>query len=340
MATKTVNEVILNKISVGGKAPKAIYKGSTEVKKVYKGSTLVYEKGDVTYTLTGSNSSCAGGQTSITFTVQSYKSSSTRVNFTTSNVSIISGSGASVSAVRTGSGTYSYVDITIPANNSYTSNVTYKIRVTQPTSGLTVDLTGTAYSKTAYLTLSKLGFRFSGVFPSSGFVLGVSNLVMGSGGTHYENFWGEDSSMQGYAIYNNVIDGVRVSGIDGNSQPGTHYGVVYWNNTRQNGSAVNEFTWGPRFKNGDTFSAAFYFGATWAGSSAYQGNTWYFHLRDLSSGKSYLKAATSSKYWEVGVQPAYIGVTTQFQNITADATVDLVADFNWSWDNSWRNGYI
>ena len=35
--------ILLNKIKVGGKAPKAIYKGSKEVKCVYKGSTLVYD---------------------------------------------------------------------------------------------------------------------------------------------------------------------------------------------------------------------------------------------------------------------------------------------------------
>ena len=35
--------ILLNKIKVGGKAPKAIYKGGTEVKCVYKGSTLVYD---------------------------------------------------------------------------------------------------------------------------------------------------------------------------------------------------------------------------------------------------------------------------------------------------------
>jgi hypothetical protein len=35
--------ILLNKIKIGSKAPKAIYKGGTEVKCVYKGSTLVYD---------------------------------------------------------------------------------------------------------------------------------------------------------------------------------------------------------------------------------------------------------------------------------------------------------
>ena len=35
--------ILLNKIRIGGKAPKAIHKGGTEVKCVYKGSTLVYD---------------------------------------------------------------------------------------------------------------------------------------------------------------------------------------------------------------------------------------------------------------------------------------------------------
>jgi hypothetical protein len=35
--------VLLNKIRVGGKAPKSIHKGSTEVKCIYKGGTLIYD---------------------------------------------------------------------------------------------------------------------------------------------------------------------------------------------------------------------------------------------------------------------------------------------------------
>ena len=43
MATKTVSEITVNNIRIGGKAPKSIWKGSTEVKEVKKGSTTVYK---------------------------------------------------------------------------------------------------------------------------------------------------------------------------------------------------------------------------------------------------------------------------------------------------------
>lgn len=335
MATKTVSEITVNNIRIGGKAPKSIWKGSTEVKEVKKGSTTVYKKENVTYTLTGSNSSCSNGATQISFTVNSYKGSSTAVALSTSNVSIISGSGASVSSVSLSSGYKYTVKITIPSNSSYTSDVTYKIRITQPNSGQTIDLTGTAYRKQAYLSLNKLGFRFSGQFPSQGFDLGVSTVVMGSQGTHYEDFWGVDSgtTVNGGVGYN-WIDEARVSNIDDNgNNTGREY--VYYNNATQNGDPINVFNWGPSFKNGDTFSVAFKFGGTWAGTSAYQGYTWYFHLKQFSG--NYIKAATSSKYWEVGTQPCYIGIDTVFQNINADARVDLIVDFNWSWSNYWWN---
>ena len=49
--TKTISEITINKIRIGGKAPKAIYKGEVEVKKVTKGSTVIYQKEDVSYVL-------------------------------------------------------------------------------------------------------------------------------------------------------------------------------------------------------------------------------------------------------------------------------------------------
>ena len=49
--TTSRTEILVNNIRIGGKAPKSIWKGSTEVKKVQKGSTVVYEKGPITYTL-------------------------------------------------------------------------------------------------------------------------------------------------------------------------------------------------------------------------------------------------------------------------------------------------
>lgn len=43
------NAITINKIRIGGKAPKAIYKGGVEVKKVTKGSTVVYQKVDTSF---------------------------------------------------------------------------------------------------------------------------------------------------------------------------------------------------------------------------------------------------------------------------------------------------
>ena len=68
MATKTVSEITINKIRIGGKAPKKIMKGSTEVMKVIKGSTVVYQKENVVYTLNGT-----GGST--------FAASNTRIDF-------------------------------------------------------------------------------------------------------------------------------------------------------------------------------------------------------------------------------------------------------------------
>ena len=43
------NAITINKIRIGGKAPKSIWKGSKEVMKVTKGSTVVYQKVNTTY---------------------------------------------------------------------------------------------------------------------------------------------------------------------------------------------------------------------------------------------------------------------------------------------------
>ena len=81
MATKTVNEITVNNIRIGGKAPKAIYKGGVEVKEVKKGSTVVYKKENVTYTLTGNSPSYTSSATTVQFTAYSYKGSGTVVTF-------------------------------------------------------------------------------------------------------------------------------------------------------------------------------------------------------------------------------------------------------------------
>lgn len=331
MATKTINEITVNNIRVGGKAPKSIWKGSTEVKEVKKGSTTVYKKENVTYTLTGSGNQYSSSSTTVTLTANSYKGSNTPVGLTTSNVSVISGTSATIKSVSLSSGYIYNIVVNVPSTY-YANGTSIKIRVTQPVSGQTIDLT--ASPKTAYLTLRKLGFRFSGNFPSPGFDVGVSTVILGQNGTHYENFWGQDT-VGSYSITNNWLSGVMNSNIDSNGNNTGVRNYVYYNNTTQNGGNQYDFTWGPQVKNGDVFSASFWFGAPWVGTSAYNNYTWYFHVKEFS--KNYIKPVSSSKYWEVGVQPALHGVQTTFQNINADATVDLIADFNWSWSSSWSN---
>jgi hypothetical protein len=332
MATKAVNEITINNIRIGGKAPKAIHKGGVEVKEVKKGSTVVYKKENVTYTLTQKNvPSYTSSATSITVSVNSFKGSSTPVALTTSNVSITSGTSASITSVSLSSGYIYNIVVKIPSGY-YNNRTTIKVKVTQPVSGQSIELS--INPATAYLTLNKLGFRFSGAFPAPGFDLGVSTIILGPNGTHFENYWGQDS-LGSYGISQNWISGVMSSYIDSSGNVTGVRNYVYYNNNQQQGEGSNSHTWGPMVKNGDTFSASFYFGATWAGTSAYNNYTWYFHVKDFSG--NYIKPASSSKYWEVGTQPCYIGVTTTFQNITADKRVDLIADFNWSWNSSWWN---
>lgn len=43
------NAITVNKIRIGSKEPKAIYKGSTEIMEVYKGSTLIYKKANTSF---------------------------------------------------------------------------------------------------------------------------------------------------------------------------------------------------------------------------------------------------------------------------------------------------
>lgn len=331
--TKTISEITINNIRIGGKAPKSIWKGSKEVKEVRKGSTVVYKKENVTYTLARGNETVSNKVVITNLIVDSFKGN--RAAYIPITATVLSGN-LTVTVRNNGK---SNMDIQCKindgANNTTTARV-YKFRLTQDVSGLTVDVTLTQLGRSAYyLTLRKLGFRFSGSMPSQGFDLGVSTVVMGVHGTHYEDFWGEDSGQTvGGVGGSNWIDGARLSNIDSNGNTGVR-NYVYYNNNQQQGEGSNSHTWGPMVKNGDTFSAAFYFGGTWAGTSAYQGYTWYFHVKQFSN--NYIKPATSSKYWEVGTQPCYIGVTTTFQNITSDKTVDLIVDFNWSWSNYWSS---
>lgn len=332
--TKTISEITVNNIRIGGKAPKSIWKGSTEVKEVRKGSTVVYKKENVTYTLARGNETVSNKVVITNLIVDSFKGN--RAAYIPITATVLSGN-LTVTVRNNGLNNMDIqCKINDGANNTTTARV-YKFRLTQNVSGLTVDVTLTQLGRSAYyLTLRKLGFRFSGSMPSQGFDLGVSTVVMGVNGTHYEDFWGVDSgtTVNGGVGYN-WIDEARLSNIDSNGNNTGPRDYVYYNNERQNGSPANVFSWGPQFKNGDAFSVAFKFGGTWAGTSAYQGYTWYFHVKQFSN--NYIKPATSSKYWEVGVHPCYIGIDTVFQNINADATVDLIVDFNWSWSNYWSN---
>lgn len=149
MATKTISEITINKIRIGGKAPKAIYKGSTEVKKVTKGSTVVYQKENVTYTLTGYGTNIGGSTTTVTFTISSYKGTNTAVAISKSNVSVTAGSGT-VSSVTANGTTYT-IKVTVAANNT-TSGRTHTIKVTQPTSGLSITVSASQGGQSSLVT--------------------------------------------------------------------------------------------------------------------------------------------------------------------------------------------
>lgn len=158
MATKTVNEITINNIRIGGKAPKKIMKGSSEVKEVKKGSTVVYKKEDVTYTLTSNNPTASASATTITFTIQSYKGSSTSVK---PSATVISG-GGSIASITAGSGTSWNIVVNISANTS-TSSKTHQIGVSQPGADgngvQSISPTGTQSGKSTSTTY-KINFYF------------------------------------------------------------------------------------------------------------------------------------------------------------------------------------
>lgn len=329
MATKTVNEITINKIRIGGKAPKKIMKGSTEVKEVRKGSTVVYKKEDVTYTLTGNNTTNSATQTQATFTVNSYKGSSTAVALSTSNVSITSGSATLVSVVSSG-GTKYAITIQTGGNNSTSSTRTFKIKVTQPTSGQSIELTCTQSKKTAYLTLRSIGFAFSGSFPTRFFAARCTDL-----------------NIRGSYQINEKWNGQLYSSVTGSAMNGPSrdcYSYMDMGSSDHNYQVYSTYdhrqeALGTMVSNGDSISYYFTFGQTWSGTTAYQGNTWYMHTKEQVSGKKYLPDKTTSMSWQTYVQPSGpIGFNSVFQNITEDKNnYDLIIDLNWSWGNYWSN---
>lgn len=313
MATKTVSEITINKIRIGGKAPKKIMKGSTEVKKVTKGSTIVYQKEDITYTLDGTGGATfAASNTKIDFTVSSYKGSSTSVALSASNVSVTAG-GGSVYSVENTTGYYYRITLSVSENTSTVFTKTHTIVVTQPTSGLTLTLSATQSKKGYYLQINRIGFRFSGAFPTNIFDITLNSVYINTntGGTnlYYEDLYGT-STNPGHL-------------------PDSTKGVWYYNQRSINGPIVTNGCW---------FGANFSFGGTWAGSSAYSGNTMHLIFKDATSGSSYIVERSSSNLWQVGVQPTSpLGVQTAFVNINATKSIDLCIDVNWSWSGSWHS---
>ena len=320
MATKTLTEILVNKISVGGKAPKSIYKGSTEVKKVYKGSTLIYEKGSVTYTLTVSGNTIDANGTSISFTVQSYKGTGkTPVTITSSNISGTSNKMTNMAISHQGSGTYK-ITFTVPKNTT-TGSPAFPITVTQPVSGLTAS--GNCYQSQHTLTISRIGFRFSGSFPtSSGIECRCTNLNLG--GTYkYENWNGSQASTGNYGPMEGNCRTISTT----TSYPTS---AVYWN--------ISDLG-SPKVTNGTGWQFSFLFGASWSGTTAYSGNTWYMHVREDKNKTSniYIPQTTSSMSWQTYKQPSGpIGWSGVFGNITTTSTAyDLIVDVNWSWGSYW-----
>lgn len=320
MAQKTISEITINKIRIGGKAPKSIWKGSTEVKKVTKGSTVVYQKENVTYTLTNTaGGSYSASTTTINFIVQSYKGSSTAVGISTSNVSVTAG-GGTVSSVTNTTG-YSYnIAITVAANTSTTSAKTHTIKVTQPVSGNTVTISATQQKRSYYFSIERVGFRFSGSFPSfAGIDCRCTNLTI-NGVNVNEDWNGSQASSGDYGPMGGSSRMIQAS----SSQGG---GTIYYTSP----------TWSPSktVYDGQGFQCSFVFGATWSGTTAYQGSTWNMTFSDTYSGKSYIASKTSSMQWQVATQPSGpIGMSTTFQNINAQGkniSGDLVVNVIWTW---------
>lgn len=320
MATKKVNEITINKIRIGGKAPKKIMKGSTEVKEVKKGSTVVYKKEDVTYTLTNTaGGTYAASVTTINFIVQSYKGSSTAVGISTSNVSVTAG-GGTVSSVTNTTG-YNYnIAVTVAANTSTTSTKTHTISVTQPVSGNTVTISATQSKKSYYFSVERVGFRFSGSFPTIGGIeCRCTNLNVG-GISFHEDWNGSQASTGNYGSMGGNCKTITTSVTQGS-------GTIYYTSP----------TWNPGkiVYDGSGFQCSFYFGATWSGTTAYSGSTWNMTFSETYSGKTYLVSKKSSMQWQTYTQPSGpIGVSTTFQNINAQGkniSGDLIVNAIWTW---------
>lgn len=321
MAQATVNEITVNNIRIGNKAPKSIWKGSTEVKEIRKGNTVVYKKENVTYTLTNT----AGGNhaatvTTINFIVQSYKgTNNTPVGISASNVSVTAG-GGTVSSVTNTTG-YNYnIAVTVAANTSTTSTKTHTIKVTQPVSGNTVTISATQLKMSYYFSIGRVGFRFSGSFPSIGGIeCRCTNLNVGGVSVH-EDWNGSQAGSGNYGPMGGNCRQITTS----SSQGG---GTIYYTSP----------TWNPTkiVYDGSGFQCSFIFGATWSGSTAYQGSTWNMTFSDTYSGKSYIASKTSSMQWQVATQPSGpIGMSTTFQNINAQGkniSGDLVVNVIWTW---------
>lgn len=323
MATKTLTEITVNNIRIGGKAPTAIYKGGTEVKEVYKGSTLVYKKGDITYTLTVSGQTVAATATTVTFTVNSYKGSNkTPVEITASNVSGTSTSTmTNMTITHQGSGVYK-ISFTVPKNTK-TGSPAFPIKITQPVTGLTA--TANCYQDQHYLVINKIGFRFSGAFPSQGGIeCRCTNLNLG-GTSRHENWNGSQASTGNYGSMGGACRTISTT-----SAVGYLANAVFWNETSLNG---------PKVTNGTGWQFSFYFGAAWSGTTAYAGNTWYMHVRDDMNKTSniYIPQTTSSMGWQTYTQPSGpMGWSGVFRDIvTTSESYDLIVDVNWSWGNYW-----
>lgn len=328
MATKTVSEITVNNIRIGGKAPKSIWKGSTEVKEVKKGSTTVYKKENVTYTLSIMSTGQAGAQsTEIRHYIYSYKGSSTPIALSTSNIQVTAGGGTVKSVtVHASYPTCYVVVIGISANSSSHNTVTHTIKVTQPVSGQSITVSGTQDKLNYYINISKIGFRFSGAFPNPLFdwtlhSVYFNNNYSGAANVYHEDKWGSTGN-PGY------VENATAQGGAGSLQNGT----IHWNQRSING---------PQFTNETVVGFKFSFGGTWSGTTAYSGNTWYLHTKDIYSGYQFIKPASTSMQWQTYVQPSGpIGIQTTMQNInstTSGKSVDLCFDVNWSWDNYWNN---
>lgn len=165
--------ILLNKIKVGSKAPKAIYKGSTEVKCVYKGSTLVYDTqksttnsnvftvsyassvvpwtpGDITPSITKGYNTTATGYSGATYN-KGFTSVTNAVTFTKGTTTSDPTEGTGWATLASSTGKLTYTRNREPATRTVQIKATCTINGTSMTSSNNISQNTSGCSLTIYM---------------------------------------------------------------------------------------------------------------------------------------------------------------------------------------------